>query len=262
MKLTISLAQMAFKLGAPEANFAHAREWVVEAARRGSDLVLLPELWASGYDLENWETHATSLDEGLFLRVSELARENRIAIGSSLLEKSNGRAYNTFVLFDSEGTRLGVYRKVHLFRLIDEHTWLSAGESLVCSDTHWGRIGLSTCYDLRFPEMFRSFAVDGARLVLMVAEWPERRVEHWRVLLKARAVENQMFIAAVNKVGESKGVQLGGNSTVLNPWGRVLVEAGFEEVLLTTQIDLSEVDQVREWIPVFNDRRPEIYGGD
>jgi predicted amidohydrolase len=251
---------MAFILGDSEANFTHAEEWVAEAARRGSDLVLLPELWASGYDLENWEQHATALDEGTFLRVSELAREYHIAIGSSLLEKHENRAYNTFVLFGSDGSRLGIYRKIHLFRLIDEHKWLSAGDSLVCPDTQWGAVGLSTCYDLRFPEMFRSFAVNGARLILMVAEWPERRVEHWRVLLRARAVENQVFFAAVNKVGESKGVQLGGNSAVVNPWGKVLVEAGHEEVMLTTEIDLSEADQVREWIPVFIDRRPGVYG--
>lgn len=260
MKITVSLAQMAFILGDEEANFAHAKEWVSEAAQRGSDLVLLPELWASGYDLENWEHHATELNGGIFRRVSELARDHRIVIGSSLLEKHENGAYNTFVLFGSDGSRLGVYRKIHLFRLIDEHKWLSAGDSLVSSDTQWGAVGLSTCYDLRFPEMFRSFAVNGARLVLMVAEWPERRIEHWRVLLRARAVENQIFFAAVNKVGESKGVRLGGNSAVLNPWGKVLVEAGLEEVLLTTQIDLSEADQVREWIPVFIDRRPDIYG--
>jgi predicted amidohydrolase len=261
MKITISLAQMAFEVGQVEANFDRASEWIVEAAARGSDLILLPELWASGYDLENWARYATPLDQGLFSRLSGLARELEIAIGGSLLETQNDRAYNTFVLFGSDGSHWGVYRKIHRFRLLEEEKWLGAGDKLVLAQTPWGLTGLSVCYDLRFPEMFRPYAQHGARLVLLVAEWPVTRIEHWYALLKARAIENQTFLAAVNKVGESKGVKLGGRSALFDPWGVPLVEGNDQECLLTAEINLKEADKARRFIPVMKDRRPEIYRG-
>jgi omega-amidase len=260
MKLTISLAQMSFHFGEVEANFARAAEWIAEAAGRGSDLLLLPELWASGYDLENWPRYATPLGEGVFSRLSNLAHQHHIAIGSSLLELQNGKAYNTFVFNGTDGETWGIYRKIHLFCLLDEQNWLGAGDKLESVESPWGPVGLSICYDLRFPEMFRPYAMTGTRLVLIVAEWPERRVAHWSKLLQARAIENQLFIAGVNKVGESKGVKLGGCSAIVDPWGVPLVEGDDTEALLTAEIDLREADKARKYIPVLKDRRPDIYG--
>lgn len=259
---TVSLAQMSFQLGQPEANFKRAAGWIAEAAERGSDLVLLPELWASGYDLENWQRYATALDDGLFARLAGLARDHKIAIGSSLLEREADQSYNTFVLFGADGARLGVYRKIHRFRLLDEEKWLGAGNELALIEAPWGSTGLSICYDLRFPEMFRLYGLNGARLVLLVAEWPRTRIEHWRILLQARAIENQTFLAAVNKVGESKGAKLGGHSAVVDPWGKRLVEGDTTEALLTAEIDFREVEKARRFLPVFDDRRPDVYGQD
>ncbi len=259
MKLTISLAQMSLQFGEAEANFARAADWIAEAAGCGSDLILLPELWASGYDLPNWPRYATSLGEGLFARLAALARQHRIAIGSSLLERAGQQVYNTFALFGADGQILGVYRKIHLFRLLDEQNWLTAGQSLTLTETPWGPIGLAICYDLRFPEMFRPYAVAGSPLVLLVAEWPERRIAAWSKLLQARAIENQLFVAAVNKVGYSQGVKLGGCSAVIDPWGTPLVEGEQEEALLTVTIDLREAEKTRKYIPALSDRRPEIY---
>jgi predicted amidohydrolase len=259
MKLKISLAQLAFRFGEVDANFDRAAEWIQNASERGSDLVLLPELWASGYDLENWARYATPLDGGIFGRLTDLACKHNIAIGSSLLEAGNGRAFNTFVLHGYDGEIWGIYRKIHRFRLLQEEKWLGAGDELVLAQTPWGLVGLSTCYDLRFPEMFRPYAVAGARLTLIVAEWPERRVAHWSKLLQARAIENQMYLAGVNKVGESQGVKLGGRSAVVDPWGTPLVEGDDSEALLTLDIDLQEADKARRYIPALQDRRPEIY---
>jgi len=258
-KLQISLAQMAFEFGDQEANFESAAQRVVEAAALGSDLVLLPELWASGYDLPNWQKYATPLDEGLFARLSALAREHQIAIGGSLLEARHDKAFNTFVLFGPDGSPLGVYRKIHRFRLLQEEKYLGAGDSLGLVQAPWGPTGLAICYDLRFPEMFRPYAIGGARLLLLVAEWPESRIEHWCKLLQARAIENQVFIAAVNKVGESQGVKLGGHSVIIDPWGEPLVEEHDQEALLTAEIYFKEADKARRFIPVFRDRREDIY---
>ena len=259
MSLTLSLAQTPVHLGDPEANFACVRDWTAEAARRGSGLVLFPELWSTGYDLENWPRHAAALGEGMFARLAALAREHHIAIGGSLLEARDGRAYNAFALFDAEGQPLAVYRKLHLFRLMDEEKWLAPGERLELVEAAWGPTGLAICYDLRFPELFRAYALRGARLLLLPAEWPSRRAAHWRTLLRARAIENQMFVAACNRVGESKGEHFGGGSALIDPWGEAVLEAGDRPALLTAEIDLSQVDEVRRRIPVFEDRRPDVY---
>ena len=259
MKLTLSLAQMELAFGDVAANFAHAETMIAEAAGRGSDLVLLPELWASGYDLPNWARYASPLGEGSFARVAALAKRYRIAVGGSLLEARGGRAFNTFALYGPEGETWGVYRKIHRFRLLDEQKYLGAGDRLVLAETPWGPLGLAICYDLRFPEMFRPYALAGSRLVLLVAEWPERRVAHWSKLLQGRAIENQCFMAGVNKVGMSQGVKLGGGSAVVDPWGVPLTEGGDREVLLTAELDLREADKARRYIPVLRDRRPEVY---
>jgi len=260
MTLTLSLGQMPVHLGEPEINFERVAAWTQEAARRGSALVLFPELWSTGYDLENWTKHAAPLGEGMFARLSALARDHQIALGGSVLEARGGKAYNTFAVYNAAGELVAAYRKVHLFRLMEEEKWLGPGDKLELVEMEWGLTGLGICYDLRFPEFFRRYALSGARLVLLPAEWPSRRAYHWQTLLRARAIENQMFIAACNRVGESKGEHFGGTSAVIDPWGETLIEGGSAEVLLTTEIDLAKVDEVRKRIPVFEDRRPEVYG--
>lgn len=259
MELTISLAQMDIALGQPQVNLAKAQELTAEANRRGSDVVLFPELWPTGYDLENAEQYATSLDKGLFVELAALARGNAIHICGSLLSLQNGHYHNTAPLFSSAGKCLGHYSKVHLFRLMEEDKYLAAGQSAPVFDLPWGKSAIAICYDLRFPELFRRYALAGAQIVLMPAEWPYPRLEHWRTLLQARAIENQMFIAACNRVGESKGERFFGHSAIYDPWGKVVVEAGDSELLLTASIDMAIVEKVRRTIPVFADRRPELY---
>jgi predicted amidohydrolase len=259
MGMTISLAQMELAFGDPETNLERVIPWIEEAARRQSDLILFPELWASGYDLERASEYAEPLGEGAFAELSSWARKYHIMIGSSLLERRGEAFYNTFTLYGPGGELRACYRKIHLFRLLKEERWLAAGDRLTLQTLPWGKTGLSICYDLRFPEMYRAYAVGGARLVLLVAEWPQKRIVHWRQLLKARAIENQYFLAAVNKVGSSQGAKLGGHSALLNPMGERVIEGGGEEVLLTATIDLNQVEQVRDWMPVLDDRAPEAY---
>jgi omega-amidase len=259
MKLTLSLGQMQISYDDPEANFEHMRAWTVEAARRGSDLALFPELWYSGYDLEKWPRYAAPLGEGLFARVSALARENHLALGGSMLELRDGRPYNTFVLFDAEGQSRAVYRKLHLFGPLGEGKWLQPGDSSTLLAGEWGPVGLSICYDLRFPELARRYALQGARLWLVPAQRPARRIRHWQTLLRARAIENQMFVVGVDAVGPSGGETFGGLSAVIEPWGEPVAEAGASEVLLTVEIDLDQADEARRRFPVLQDRRPEVY---
>ena len=259
MRITISLAQMDVQLGEPERNLARVHDLVAEASRRGSDIVLLPELWATGYDLGNAAKHATPTDQGLFAATADLAREHSIHIVGSLLATKGGHITNTAVLFAPTGEALGEYSKIHLFRLMEEEKVLAAGNQTPILDLPWGKSGLAICYDLRFPELFRKYALGGAVIVFLVAEWPHPRLAHWRILLRARAIENQCFVAACNRVGESRGQRFFGRSAIVDPWGEVVIEGGEEEVLLTAEVDLAQVEEVRARIPVFADRREELY---
>lgn len=261
----VTLVQMDVALGRPKENFAHAAALIAEARKRGSDLVVLPELWSTGYDLENAGDHAAVLTgrarrANWFSRFAALAKANQLWLIGSLLEvQPDGRFYNCMPLYDPSGALKAAYRKVHLFRLMEEDRYLAPGQDTVLLDLPWGSAGLAICYDLRFPELFRRYALNGAQLMLIPAEWPCARQEHWRTLLRARAIENQCFVAACNRVGTSKGTAFCGHSAVVDPWGEVRVEGGGQEELLTATIDLDDCHAARRHIPVFDDRRPELY---
>ena len=260
MRIVISLAQIDVALGDPDRNLIIVKETTAEAARRGSDIVVFPELWSTGYDLENAATHATPVDRGIFAETAELSRQFGIHIAGSCLSLMGEERYgNTAVLYDSQGSALGVYTKIHLFRLMEEDQYLVPGDHLTLVETRWGSLGLAICYDLRFPEIFRAYAIAGARMVLLPSEWPHPRLEHWRALIRARAIENQMFVIACNRVGVSKETTFCGHSAIIDPWGNTVIEAGESPTLLTAEIDLDLVEEVRNKIPVLRDRRPEIY---
>jgi predicted amidohydrolase len=247
-------------LGEPERNLETVEQMTEEAARRGSDLVLFPELWSTGYDLENADRYATSTDAGIYRKLASLAQAHRIhLLGSTLSLLGPGEYGNTFTWFTPEGEQLDAYSKIHLFQLMDEHHFLSGGAERRLAESPWGSAGLAICYDLRFPELFRAYALVGARMVFLPSEWPRPRLYHWQTLLRARAIENQMFVIACNRVGSSKNTDFFGHSCIIDPWGEVVLEAGEQEMLLTATIDLAQVDEVRAMIPVFADRRPALY---
>jgi omega-amidase len=269
--LTIALAQMDVLTGQPDANLARARDFAAQARDAGADLLLLPELWFNGYDLERAEQRATPLGEGGFAHMAELAREFGLYLAGSLLERHAGGACgerrfaysrtvsNTAVLYAPDGVLLGSYRKIHRFRLMQEHRYLVPGDCATLCPTPWGPAGLAICYDLRFPELFRVMALAGAVLFLVPAQWPVRRVEAWLLLARARAVENELIVAACNRVGNDGQVTFPGRSLVVDPWGNVLVEGDDRERLLIAQADLREIRKARRYLTVYEDRRPDAY---
>jgi omega-amidase len=261
MELRVAIGQMDIALGDPEANLHTVQELAAQAAAQQAALLLLPELWGSGYDLKRADQLADELNTGLFASVAALARHYRLAICGSLLEwdAAAERAFNTATLYDGNGALLGYYRKIHRFGLMDEDQYLGAGEDAPLLHTGWGDVALAICYDLRFPELFRRYAVDGARMMLLPSEWPVQRIEHWRTLIRARAIENQCYVIACNRVGADRANTFGGHSAVIDPWGNVVVEGGPEAELLCATVDLDMVDDARSRIPVWNDRRPELY---
>lgn len=261
MKISISLAQMHLNFGQPSKNLERASEMIVQAAKEHSTCILFPELWTSGYDFENRFLHAQS-NVSILENLAELAQTYQISIGGSYLEvQGSNLLFNTHTWLVPGQPGSIKYQKIHLFRLMDEDKWLQPGTQLFCTDFQWGKAGLAVCYDLRFPEMFRKYALKGTRLVFIPAEWPAARVSHWSTLLRARAIENQMFVVGVNCVGKIGNETFGGSSTIISPWGETIAEANNQdEQLITAEIDLDQVDEFRMKIPVFEDRRPDIYG--
>ncbi|WP_040734010.1 carbon-nitrogen family hydrolase [Thiocapsa marina] len=259
-RIKVALAQMDIVWGDPAANLAQARSYAIDAARRGADVIVLPELWSTGYDLTSAVDHAEPLTQGIFAETARLARTQSIAIvGSCLARLGTGRIGNTAVYIDAEGRTRAIYSKTHLFRLMNEHRHLTPGSELAFFDTGRGMAGLAICYDLRFPELFRCYALAGADVVFLSAEWPHPRGDHWRTLVRARAIENQMFIVACNRAGRDPDHLFCGSSCVIDPTGAVLAEADEHPALLFAELDLATVSKTRADIPVFADRRPELY---
>jgi omega-amidase len=257
--LTIGLAQMDVPIGRPEVNLARAREFAAQAGQAGADILLLPELWLHGYDLERAEKWASPLGEGGFAHMSALAREFGLYLAGSTLERHAGGVSNTAALYAPDGALLGSYRKVHLFHLMQEHRYLTPGDHATLCSTPWGPVGLTICYDIRFPEFLREMALAGVVLFLVPAQWPVRRVEAWFILVRARAVENELFVAACNRVGDDGQIAFPGRSCVVDPWGNALVEGDDQERLLLAQVDLREIRKARRYLTVYEDRRPEAY---
>jgi predicted amidohydrolase len=255
--LTLSLAQIDVRKGAPRLNWTTMQEVTGEAARRGAELVIFPELWDAGMAYDKAKELASSLSGGLFAQVVALARQNNIHILGSMYEKRGVGAYNTCAVISPRSGVMGAYRKIHLFPLTQEDKWLMPGEAPLAIEMPWGRTGFAICYDLRFPELFRRYAADNVQLVIVPCQWPYPRVEHYRTLLRARAIENQCYMVAVNRVGidEDDQVQYFGHSCVIDPWGETVVEAGDGDGHFTVTLDLDRVADVRRKIPALDNRK-------
>lgn len=228
--------------------------------QRGADLVVLPELWAAGaWALDEWPNRTEPLDGPFFQAVSAAARDTGCVLhAGSFLEQTDGprgRA-NTSLLLDRDGSLVQTYRKLHLFGFAEgEPLLVDAGAEVVVATTSLGALGLATCYDLRFPELFRQLVDSGAEVIVLPSSWPAKRATHWTLLAQARAIEDQLFVLACNAAGTHGGVPQAGRSLVVSPTGEVLAEAGEGEEVLAVEIDLAEVARWREAFPVLGDRR-------
>lgn len=265
MKLTVSLAQIEVANSQPEVNLRKGQLLIAEAARRGSDVVCFPEMWTTGFNWANNQRMAAEHEKTLD-RIGAMAKSHGIWINGSMAAlNEDGKISNTSILFNPKGERTATYRKTHLFSLIGEEKHMAAGKTLGLAETPWGLTGLSVCYDIRFPELFRTYALKGVKIVFSPMAFPYPRLELWKILVRARAIENQMFVVGTNQVGrEDFGpdnlVTYCGDSVIIDPWGKTVVEASeTEEALLTVTINLDLVEEARSKIKVLADRRPDLY---
>ena len=259
MTVSVALIQLECTSAEPvHARIPRAISMVERAAREGSELIVLPELWHVGaFDITEARNHAERLDGPLVADLAALARELKIWLhGGSFCEQQGDSYFNTSVVFGPDGELKAVYRKIHLFGFAGGETVLmSSGEELVVVDTPLGLTGLATCYDLRFPELFRGLTTKGATAFLVTSGWPTARIAHWDVLTSARAIENQAWVLACNEVGDQPGVSLGGHSCMVDPTGRVITRANGGEQIVRAEVDPGASATWREAFPALGDIR-------
>lgn len=265
--LKLCLAQMDVKLGDRDRNFAAAEEWTETNAAllmpKGDDcpsVIVLPEMFDVGYVIDEAAKYA---DEGAELALGLLSRlARRFGVwfaGGSVLARDGDSFVNRALVVAPDGSCAASYDKAHLVPLMDEEKYLAAGSELCVVEIGGVKCQLAVCYDLRFCEWLRMGALAGAELAIISAEWPDRRIEHWSALLRARAIENMMFVAGCNRVGLSPSARFGGRSAVIDPWGAALWEGGEEEASGFVTIDPAESRKARSFIRAFDMRRPELY---
>jgi len=247
MKLKLATIQFNILPGKVDQNRAVAKRMISEAADQGAQIVCLPELFTTAYDFELIKNYYS---ESIFTEniswLGHLAHSLKIyLVAGSIPEKEEGRFYNTCFFFNDQGTVLGKYRKIHLFSPMGEDTFFTPGQDCPVMETCLGKIGISICYDLRFPAQFADLVLKDAEIVFIPAQFPHPRLDHWRILLRARAIENHVFIAGCNRVGNDGRHLFCGHSCIISPWGETLAEAGERECGIIAELDLDMVLESR-----------------
>ncbi|MFX1284895.1 MAG: nitrilase-related carbon-nitrogen hydrolase [Promethearchaeota archaeon] len=273
MELTqISLIQMDIAFGQKEENLEKANSLIKKASTRVTPkifhIICLPELFSTGYDLDNVHLHAEYIPRGETTTFfTQLAKDTSSTIVASIIEKEeveeNEKYYNTAVVIDENGDFLGKYRKIHLFPPMNEPKIFSVGgftHSSVSFALSSANLGLLICYDLRFPELSRRVTLDGnADFLIYLAEFPRPKYEVWKRLLQARAIENQLFVCGVNRVGKDPNSEFFGHSLIFDPSGNILVEGTEKEEVLTSKLEPSVLLEVRSTLPSLKHRQPNHY---
>lgn len=259
--MKIACLQMDMKLGCPDENFAHAFELIAQSVEKKPDVLVLPETWNTGFfPQEGLEALCDVDGQRVKAEIGALAAQHGVNIvAGSVSNRRNGKIYNTAMVFNRQGTCIASYDKTHLFSPMGEHHSYTPGDHLCRFRLDGADCGLAICYDIRFPELTRSLTVPGLDMLFMVSQWPNVRTFHLRSLTTARAIENQMFVVCCNSCGTAGDTVYGGNSAVIDPWGETVALAGDQEEILLADCNLEVLRNIRNTIPVFRDRRPELY---
>lgn len=257
--MKIALVQMEIQEKNKEKNVAHGLELLAKAAS-GQDIALMPEIWTTGYSLGRLESDAEELDGPVVKKMQEIAKANSCAlIPGSIPLRLNGKVHNTSVVINKKGEIAYLYSKMHLFGLFHEERFFAAGDNYEPFMIDDVSCGATICYDLRFPELYRRLALKGAQVIFVPAEWPDARGDVWRLLLQARAVENQTYLCGVNCVGTFKDETFYGHSMIVAPDGKIILEGDSKESILYGEIDLSLIGKLRKKINALEDVRQELF---
>jgi len=260
MKLKISCIQMDIVFGNPIRNYQNTTKLIEKAMGENPDIIVLPELWTTGYDLTRLDEIADQNAIKTIDFLQEAAKKHQVHfVGGSVANRVEKGVLNTMLIITKDGQPVQHYSKLHLFKLMDEHLYLEARAEKGLFQLENRPFAGVICYDIRFPEWIRAHTSEGAEALFVVAEWPEQRLAHWRALLIARAIENQCYVIACNRSGSDPNNRFAGHSMVIDPWGEVIAEASANEEIISAEIDVDLVKEIRRQIPVFEDRKPEYY---
>lgn len=253
--MKISSIQLAISDRPKEHNIEHAIEMVDQAPP--SDLIMLPEIWPCGFfSFDRYKSESELINGQTVNLFKEKAIELKCYIlMGSFVERENDNYFNTTLLINPEGDIAAQFRKFHLFGYMSQESEiLTPGDKVVVAKTPWGQSGFSTCYDLRFPELYRKMIDQNAQFFFVVSAWPLLRVAAWRLFNQVRAHENLAYLASCNCAGVNNGTKYAGHSMIVDPLGNILAEAGEEEEILTIDIDPELVSKTRNEFPALADR--------
>ncbi|MET3683030.1 putative amidohydrolase [Alkalibacillus flavidus] len=258
-----ALCQIDIVPGDPEANRKRVAEYVHNVMQQdGPDVIVLPEMWTTAYTLPELKTIADMNSEPTKGFLIDLAKTYHVnIIGGSIATIKEEQVYNTALTINREGNVLDEYDKIHLVPMLDEPDYLTGGGKLPRVVNLDGvNVATIICYDLRFPEITRQLALNGADVLCVVAEWPDARSNHWQQLQIARAIENQYYVLSANRVGQYNNIEFAGRSMAIDPLGDILLEGdASKESILRATTNMSVVKQIRQQIPVFESRAPDVY---
>ena len=252
---------MNVSFASPDKNFAKAERLIAEASKAGADTAVLPEMWNTGFfPKDNLQSLCDCDGKAVTERIGKLSSLYNVNIvAGSIANRIENKIYNSSYVFGRNGTFSGRYDKTHLFSMMNEDKFFEKGSGFLTFEIDGIRCGVIICYDLRFPEVVRYLALQGIQILFVAAQWPKVRVEIMKSLLKARAIENQIFAVCCNSCGESGGITFGGCSCIIDPFGNVIASAKDYESVISAEIDISAVDNIRKEIDIFSDRRNDLY---
>jgi omega-amidase len=261
--MKIAAAQISCALGDFNANLRKVRDFAALAKKSGAELIVFPEMVDTGYSMPVIQKHAKKWSDGAVPELQKNAKEISIGIVAGISERDDASIFNAQVFINSRGEVVAKYRKTHLVTAapLDERVCLSPGNEFASCKIEKFNVGLSICYDLRFPEMARTLVVEhGANVIVNSSAWPVVRAEHLRILALARAVENQSYLIVANRVGTDDGVAFCGSSLIIDPSGAILAAATPNgEEIIYGEISNEMIDLVRSRVAVFQHRRPDLY---
>jgi predicted amidohydrolase len=268
----VAVAQMEMAAGRPEENISRALRLVGHAVAGGAQVILLPELFITGFDYECIADRPLRHTDACLRELRVIARNGGVVIVAGSVVTRSKRTfkrsrkarpsakdiYNTCHVIGPDGRTKAVYHKLHPFPLMAEDAHFRPGTTLTTAKTDFGKIAPCICFDIRFPEVVRRLALLGTQILAVPAEFPHPRLDHWQTLLRARAIENQFFVVAANRVGHDETGDFFGHSMIVNPTGEVVAAAGHREEVLINEIDLGEIESARKAIPCLDRINPAV----
>ena len=259
--MKVAVLQMNIVLGEPKKNIPTLHRLVKQAMENRPDVLVLPEFWRVGFYPKPILQYADNDGAETRKALADLARRYQVNIvGGTIANAIGQQIFNTCYIFDRTGHLVTTYHKTHLFSPSGENKDFSPGDSIVTFMLDGVKCGVAVCYDVRFPEFIRRLALEDISVLFLPAAWPLSRLIHWRTIIRARAIENQIFLVACNEAGTiDQNEQLAGHSAIIDPWGEILAEAEETETILHANLRLIIRQQIKESMDVFSDRRDKLY---